>query len=744
MPTLTPPTDSSSTTDTSATDSTDSTGAGVPTVTPLVDQVDTYWHYAKIARWDLAADAGKQLLASTAAPEDFLKAFETVAEKKGDDIDSSLSKWKSLPVPSDAEIAEVPSEKSEQESIVDMRKVSSDIADRLNEGYATRRSNPDYIIATINEMSTGSRAYDNNLPRLAKSGELAVKVCVDILRNPDQRELNSTARRILRDLGRTALAPLYAATEMKDPDTLVDICSALGDIGYDSTVPYLSRLLHDPSQADEVHIAARNGLLHMGIGDPESIDTADQYYTLAEKFYYGTSSVKPSGDKTAYVWYWREDRGLTKLDVPTPAFGDVMAMRAAEYTLKIDPSRGHAVGLWLAANTKREADLPPGTTDPTHRGDPDAHYYDVSSGVSYLNDALGRALHDRDAAVALKLTHAMQEIIGEDSIVGSEGEPVIQALFFPHRLVRYEAAFALAEAMPTQPFSGSDRVAPLLVEAMNQTARPNILAVAPAGKIDDIRDALKGLGYGAVTGTDPTQTANEADALPSIDVILVSEDSDVGTMIALSKNNVRLQEAPVVVLTHIDDSPYKVQSVNDPMLTAAVMPTKDAMQAQLKLAIDAAREHSGIAPLTDEEATRYSLRAADLLQNLALSHGQVINLGVVEPGLLAALNDVRPQIVIASGKVLSFLNSQSAQNALADKANDNATPTDVRVSLYESLAANARFFGNHLNSDQVDALEAVVSDGKQAQVQDAAGEARGALNLPATQAEALIMKQSKM
>jgi len=41
-------------------------------------------------------------------------------------------------------------------------------------------------------MATGSRAYDNNLPRLAKSGELAVKVLVDISATPTSGNITAS------------------------------------------------------------------------------------------------------------------------------------------------------------------------------------------------------------------------------------------------------------------------------------------------------------------------------------------------------------------------------------------------------------------------------------------------------------------------------------------------------------------------------------------------------------------------
>ena len=66
----------------------------------------------------------------------------------------------------------------------------------------------------------------------------------------------------------------------------------------------------------------------------------------------------------SYMWYWTEDKGLTKIDVPNPIFSDLMAMRSAEYALTLGTSQ-EAQALWLVANYKREVDLPEGQKDAT-------------------------------------------------------------------------------------------------------------------------------------------------------------------------------------------------------------------------------------------------------------------------------------------------------------------------------------------------------------------------------------------
>jgi hypothetical protein len=710
----------------------------------LLDQVGDYWHYGKVARYDLAAStADKILAAGLADPAATLAAFETVASKSQDNMDALMLRWQQLPLPSIEQVAQSPELKAQRASMEKMKASTVKLRELINNGFALRAGNPAFIRGTIIEMSQGQRAYDNNLPRLRRSGELATKVLVDILRNPADRQYNNTARRILRDLGLQALNPLVAATETKNADTLVDVCAALGDIGYDAAVPYLARLVNDAALPEAVHIAARNALIHMGAGNPANLNAANLFFDLADKLYSNTASIAPSAEKISYVWYWKEATGLAKIDVPSPIFSDVMAMREAEYALKLNPGKGEAVSMWLVSNTKREADLPKGATDPTHAGDPDAHYYNVSAGVQYLNEALSRSIRDRNAAVTLKLTQALQSIIGQRELTGAAGDPLIQALYFPNRLVRYEAAFALAESLPTQAFPGSDRVVPLLVEAMSQSAKPNIMIVAPAGDLGNLRDATSSLGFQVASAPDPVAAANASLVLPSVDLIVISEDSEVNQMIDLERTTPRLQGAGILVLTHLPESPYKVKAATDPLLNAAAMPPKAGLAAMLKSEIEMARQHAGTGSVTDKEAAAYALRAADLLVKLAITRGQPLDLKVAEAGVLGGLSDSRPEIAKAAGRVLGMLDSQAAQNGLAARASDETAPADVRVSLFKSLAVNAKFYGNHLDADQVAAVEKIVTDSKNADIRGAAAEARGALNLPADQARTLILSQSR-
>ena len=72
------------------------------------------------------------------------------------------------------------------------------------------------------------------------------------------------------------------------------------------------------------------------------------------------------------------------------------------------------------------------------------------------------------------------------------------------------------------------------------------------------------------------------------------------------------------------------------------------------------------------------------------------------------------------------------------------TADDVKVSLLKSGANNAKMYGNRLNPQQVGALDKLIDAAANQDVKNAAGEFRGALNLPVNQAKTLIVNQSRV
>jgi hypothetical protein len=699
----------------------------------LKDAVENFWHYGKIARYDLALAEAQKILAKKDKPAEVLVAFEQTADERKDNLDQWLLRW---------------------QGTQQLKDVTSQIMSVLNDGRRTRRAEPAAIEKNVQMLTSTGRGYILAVQQLRESGELAVPIMIDYLRDPAKSQYHGAIRDALRDLGRPGLNPLVAVTETKNADLLVPVCAVLGELGYGAAIPYLDRLAASNDQSPTVRSAAAQALMRMGAGNPNAMNPAELFYQLGERFYYDTADItadKRDPKAPANVWYWDEQKGLVRTMVPQPIFNEIMAMRACEYSLKLGQSRGDALSLWLASNYKREAEIPEGGNDPTRaQNQPSAHFYGVDSGAQYLNNALARALHDRNSQVALKCIKSLQEIIGRTNLFSGQagaggGAPaLIDGMSSADRLVRFESAFAIAAAVPQQSFQGQDRVVPLLAEAMSQTGIPTaVVCMATQEQTNAVIDALKKGGYNAVGGAGPAAAVAQAGTLAAVDVIITSEDmgaTQVDQLLAMAAQTQKLAGAAKIVVVRSGASPYVARAVNDSLLSV----TQKADAEGLKAAADQARTKAASVPIDQASASNYALRAAELLQKLALSNQQVLNLGAAEQTVLAALNDPRPDVVKAAGAALALMNSQTGQSALLYAALNEKAADDVKISLLKSLAVSAKQYGNRLNAQHIGSLDNLINTAQNQDVKNAAAEGRGALNLPADQAKTLVVGQSRV
>jgi hypothetical protein len=714
----------------------DATAAAAPATTPatqpvneaLAKLVDDFWHYGKIARYDLAAEAGNKILASGAPPEEVLRQFRATTSDRQDDMLSWMIKWQQMDP---------------------MKDVTTKLMGVIHQGEEKHRTDVAFIRQQVERLSTNERGYLNGLQNLRVAGELAVPVMIDYLHDNTKREFQPAIRRALVELGRSALNPLVACTEIKqDQDLLISITDILRQIGYNDVVPYLSRLANGKDTTPAVKNAATAALQRMGAGNPAQLDTATLFYDLGEKFYYGTSSIAyDMKNDMAFVWFWDDGKGLYKEDVTPKVFNDIMAMRAAEYSLKADASKTAAVSLWLAANYRREVNLGENGVDPINKGKPSAHFYGTSAGVQHLNQVIARAEKDRASAVALRAIQSMGMVAGQSSLYAGDVQPLLDAMNYPDRLVRFEAAIAAGSALPQKPFAGQERIVPILAEAIAQTGKANALLLAGSqDAFNKLAEQLKAAGYGAAGGINPDQALATGNQLPSVDVIVIDTTSGVDQqgverLLSMANVNPRLaQLARVIITTTPKGNPYAPMTVGNPLLTVTTV-TEGAALAPV---LQQARERSGSLPLDEKTATAYALRSADLLQRLAISRGQVLNLLDAQPTLLGALDDARPEIVKAAAGTLGLLDSKEPQPALLAKALDDKTADELKVAELKAGGTNARFFGNRLSEQQVTDLKKLTESAQNADVKNSASEFLGSLNLPSNQAKTLIVNQSRV
>jgi hypothetical protein len=412
----------------------------------LEDNWNDFLHYTAIGRLDLAKGYAQLILNSNPDPAELFALSQenprgyTILEK----VISSAP---------DAELTEL----------------SRKIRHIIEQGRLSRRTDPKIIIQEIARLSSTPRARLVAVKRLQNAGEYAIPYMLDAMADPTRDKEFENIVWALPQIGRDSIRPLAAALQTKNMVVKTQIIKALGKIGYPQSLPYLKYIIENGSSAEHRKPAE----LSIRQIDPPALrlSAAQLYYRLGENYYYHTESLAPAEDADfANVWFWDSaGERLAREKVDKDYFNELMAMRACEWALKADAGFGQAIGLWLAAYFKAESaniEMPKYFGE----GHADAFVYATTAGPEYLHQALARAVRDKNAYVALGVIEALATTAGEKSLLYriSMVQPLVQALSFNDKAVKYSAAIAIAAAGPREMFAERKLVVENLAQALGQ------------------------------------------------------------------------------------------------------------------------------------------------------------------------------------------------------------------------------------------------------------------------------------
>jgi CheY-like chemotaxis protein len=445
------------------------------------------------------------------------------------------------------------------------------------------------------------------------------------------------------------------------------------------------------------------------------------------------------------VWYWQEDLGLTYKEVPSAIFLDVYAMRSARQALEADPNYSPAVSLWLAADLRKESRLMSESADPTLvPGQQSAEAYAKAAGAKYAQEVLVRALRDGDAAVAMGAIKALAGTAGAKNLVMPAAggvSPLVSALSFPDKRVRFMAAEALAGARPLEKFAGDETVVTVLIDALRQTGKATVMLVeANADSRNKYKEMIRQMGFDVVDGPALSAAVQAMRQSPGADLVVLGSDitgPGPGEALALLRAEGTTAALPVLFISQEADlASMRILARGDKLVSIIAASDLDLpkLQAALKAA---AAKGAGNTVMNEAEATGWALKAAQLVRLLGLTRTPVFDLTRCERALAAGLSDKREGQRVACAQALAVLSSGTAQQAIADLARSDA-PAAVKIAAYQAASESVRLIGNQLTEGQSMAIVKVVMSEASPEIRSAASELLGAMNLPSEQIKVLI------
>lgn len=697
---------------------------------------DDLMHYALIGRFDLAQQHGQTLLDS--APN-AMEVFELAESDRYENPYQVLDRM---------------------QTTEELKEIARQIRALIETGRYTKRTDTQNIQKEVDRLTTNPRARKIAIERLKNSGEWAVPVLIEALRNSSRNDDFIYFHWALPQLGLAAVHPLVVALEGCDElNVKLSILEALGKIGYSSASPYILAIVENKSSQMELKSAALKALLSIrGSQMPRGgLTAAEAFENLAEDYYNHLASLAvPANQDRANVWFWDDQEGLIKEEVPREAFDELMTMRCCEKSVKLDAHRAGAISLWLSAFFRLESEghPQPAYFGPNHA---DGGTYALTAGPEYLHRCLHRALENRNRPVALSSIAALRRNSGQQSLLYSLGkeQPLISALQYPDREIRFSAALTIGGALPKQVFSHRKQVVPIVVEALQQKGQRFGIVVN-----SDIKEAHKTAtslldngSFTTIIRDDHFGTAMEqAKGIPSIDFLVLSYDIEqpgIQGALELAKNNYRLAFCPTIVLAN-DQNFARAKRLKDNYDFLDVLPDNSPITDVLRAAQDILKKNqvSGFDP---QLADFYASAAAEVLNQLAVTQNAVLDLKDAESALIEAIRDEREPIQAAVTEALSYLDSMMAQRAIAALALDEQVDIETRLMAFRNLAISEKMYGNLLLGEQVHEIYRLASSVQADpqlrtmadQLRKMAAEAYGALNLPSAQISQLITDQMK-
>jgi hypothetical protein len=682
-------------------------------------------HYVLIARPDLAEDLGKQLLKANSD-----QLIDAVEVSTYTDFEKTLYR---------------------AQKIQGLKDIAGQLEEKLQKSLIKRSRDPKRIKDDIQKLGDGMRAQLNAVERLRAAGQFAAPQLLATLRDESQQRLHPHVISAMVGIGRPMVYPLAVALANLEPTQQGQIARVLSEIGYPRSLPYIKQVIEnektDPqtremAQAAYAHLAAQAGIT-------EGVTAAELFMTLAQNHYDTTvrNEILPGyepADETGIIWTFDRRAGLLPIPVPGPVFGYILSMRTSQRALELNEHLSPALSLWLMANLSRENFMPDKAVDKSYpKSWHPADYYLKVAGPIRQHDVLYRALQDRDYVLALDAIGALRLTAGTDALVNRQGtiQPLIAALSYPDRRVRFNAALTMANARPDQPYNGSLRVVPVLCEAVRQSDIKFAVVLSPdlarANQLAAIlRDDLK---FEVAAGQSIQDVTDAISSGPGVDLILTAADAtDTMDLHHARANNYKLVAAPMIALADNNAELAQMNAIFENNMTVyPVLATQSP--ADLKPAIDSAIKQFAGQPIGKEEALQFAMDALNMLWEITIGPGNVYSASESQPALIDALGDNRESVVMKAAEILALFNNTNAQQAICNAALDTKRSEKVQVSLINSVALSATRNGNLLNDTQIAKILKIVMSAKGDMAQ-AAARAHGALTLPASHVVEMITK----
>ncbi|MCK4908750.1 MAG: HEAT repeat domain-containing protein [Planctomycetes bacterium] len=450
----------------------------------------------------------------------------------------------------------------------------------LSKGARKRfERSPEQIKELINDLDKGFDKRWIAINTLVAVGQRAAPYLIERLGDDKNDEMRFGAIQCLEKMGNEAVLPVIEALNSSSELLRQNSAIVLGTIKDERALAELKRVFEDPDEKPEVKTYVADALQRITRQNIESLPPAyEYYYQLANKYYYGYSSVMVNLYNDYIIWRWdNETDQITLREVPDFTFNEELAEEATYDGLKLnvnhDNLRSLLICIYLATYNESEISLEAiqqkvatGQMDQSIfdklqkdlSNNPDGILFGQMGSRKYLYQSLKRSLNDRQTSVAISCIKALLNCANAEDLpqppvivpppeqlnkLTSEeqqawiarrsqweqsnqlriGRPLIDALDHSDKRIRYAAAQTLLQISPRQQFPHYEKVMPIMIEALGESGIRVVLVIDNDEQVrNQLRIELKKLNCYVIETATGLEGLRRARKFPSEDLIILN------------------------------------------------------------------------------------------------------------------------------------------------------------------------------------------------------------------------------
>lgn len=576
-------------------------------------------------------------------------------------------------------------------------------------GERKKRQDQEAVTKLLEQIRTG----DYGVKRKAVStlerdhGDFAVPTIVPVLAETSNDEYRTELLQLLVQMGPEVTLPLIECLGSDDPALNRYICIVLGQIKDDRAAGALKGIMQSAKEEALIK-AADSAWRGLGLVEAMATKSAEALFTdVAAKYYRRSPAVMKEFSANRVIWEWSDGK-LTKFDVPLNLYHYYVAEANCYKALAVDPNYQPA-HIWLArvhlaqsqelhATAQRGSDEARVLAEKMAKAD----FLATSSGIDNLEEAVRACIQDKDLAVAEAGIFTLGKLLTGRTF---QGGVLAEALTSQFKVVRYAAAIAIGNLVPSSGFANDGAVTAELSRCTAESTMRSILVVDDNMETrNQLLSELRDLGYSATGAHNGETGILLAKRPPTPDLVILKTtlgdaDTSLSTQNVINeiKRDVRTKDMPILGLASEGRAEADKDLYGDKLAGMVKIPlVKDAYAGTLK---DAFGDRSA----GQAKALMFAEKAAKALAKLAATPGSLDPSGALGD-LIGTLSDKPDNVKLPAIAALGSIGNAEAVNPLKDLLANESASAEVRAAAAMAIGQICRASG----SIEVDVYKALL------------------------------------